>query len=91
MCWSVLLLPEGGVPAPHQCPPGHAIDQFLGERAPEQEDQVASRLGFHVERRELAGGMECIQVWYELGVAYFPTGVIVAPGARSLRQALQGL
>ena len=59
LSWSVLLGPDGGVPPPSKLGNG---ELSMGERPAEQEDQVIYRMGFHVEWRELAGGMECIQV-----------------------------
>ncbi|CBJ33058.1 expressed unknown protein [Ectocarpus siliculosus] len=59
LCWSVLMAPGGGVLPPTDVglPASRA-----GERPAEQDAEVARRLGFDVERRELSQWMECIEV-----------------------------
>ncbi|CAM9571120.1 unnamed protein product [Pylaiella littoralis] len=59
LCWSVLMVSGGGVPPPTDVKASAAT---VGERPAAQEEEVARRLGFDVERRELSQGMECIEV-----------------------------
>ncbi|CAN0070505.1 unnamed protein product, partial [Ectocarpus sp. 4 AP-2014] len=59
LCWSVLMAPGGGVLSPTD---GDLPASRAGERPAEQDAEVARRLGFDVERRELSQWMECIEV-----------------------------
>lgn len=62
MCWSVLMHPEGGIPPP--AAPDGVRRATIGERPPEEEEEIVRRFGFDVERRELSEGMECIEVHF---------------------------
>lgn len=55
--------PEGGIPPP--AAPDGVRRATIGERPPEEEEEIVRRLGFDVERRELSKGMECIEVCAE--------------------------
>lgn len=61
LCWSVLMVPGGGVPPPTGGKSA-AAEVIPGERPAEQDEDVARRLGFEVERRELSQEMGCIEV-----------------------------
>lgn len=50
--------------------PGDTELTAPGERPAEQEEEVADRLGFDVERREISEGMECIEVRTRRGVVW---------------------
>ncbi|CAN0511745.1 unnamed protein product, partial [Ectocarpus sp. 12 AP-2014] len=59
LCWSVFMASGGGVLPPTD---GDLPASRAGERPAEQDAEVARRLGFDIERRELSQWMECIEV-----------------------------
>ncbi|CAM9754729.1 unnamed protein product [Scytosiphon promiscuus] len=75
LCWSVLMAPGGGVPPPTD---GDLSAFEAGERPAQQEAEVARRLGFEVEKRELSQWLECIEV-----SSVTPGGVAAKHGLRT--------
>ncbi|CAN0410278.1 unnamed protein product, partial [Hapterophycus canaliculatus] len=75
LCWSVLMAPGGGVPPPRE---GDLSALEAGECPPQQDTEVARRLGFDVERRELSQWMECVEV-----SSVTPGGVAARHGLRT--------